>query len=936
MSMFTEFNGPGGRGGPTVSELTALIEAFNNLSTKLSQHVESSAGSTGSVVHGIRSYIEAVTNELTQTINSKANNNFVGLGTISKIDNREYNTILEAVNALNTHLEASFAKNTTLNNYVPKTSASTLANEANKLISNDEVKQMFSGYDLDNIVHKDEMDSAISDAFAGVGDTRFDTLVANVFKASQYLMGRLLAHRAVDFNVWSQFSAPFAGTGSSIDTETAGAYVLGCASSVWESGSGAPTVIGARHKAGRAYIKYVNSAPFDAIIDYVVSYTGEKFVGNIFVNIAKKAGTWNDLAFHLLHGTDGSGNKNVYLAMSSKDLTTTGGTAYSNVEFRAVGINFIPVGSEGYSSPSGLIENIASANVDAAAEALFSVNRLRTEELWTNKYYDGDGLLLFKVNKKTDTATDVTYKQMLIGDPTIDEITFIKRPGMIVTLETGEQLFEPFVTAEDISDVSLPIGAILRWAPVDEDGNLKDIPETYLACDGSEINNTDYPKLCELLGANELGIAKLPTEDHAIIKAKYLNIVDQTSQPDYDELISFSLLNKKLQQEQERATTAEHRLADDIYIESAAREAADDKLQEALTNEAYERNNVDTALQAALSAEEVVRESADTKLQDAIDAIKGGADESVTLATLASDIDINSDAIDEETAARTAAVTELESEISAIKGNAAEGTSLESLANDIATTNNDIKQELTDMRDEYNDAITTETERATAAENELSNRITDIVGDDGDGLTLTSLKTSVDAEVTARETADNELSDRITAESDTRNEQYRELNERVTVYEGRDDTLEQKITEETNRATAAEANLQQQITDNKTAADTKDIELEQKITEETTRATEAEADLQQQITDNKTAAEEADTTLQQNIDTVNQQVETNSTNIATNTAGIEANKTAIETEATTREEADTNLQTQLDEEKQSRTQSDIELNDRITQYHPGD
>ena len=59
MSTFTQWNGPQGASGPSAKDMLALVEAYNNLSTKLAAHIEAVAP-TDTAIHGIVSYVKDI------------------------------------------------------------------------------------------------------------------------------------------------------------------------------------------------------------------------------------------------------------------------------------------------------------------------------------------------------------------------------------------------------------------------------------------------------------------------------------------------------------------------------------------------------------------------------------------------------------------------------------------------------------------------------------------------------------------------------------------------------------------------------------------------------------------------------------------------------------------------------------------------------------
>ena len=142
--------------------------------------------------------------------------------------------------------------------------------------------------------------------------------------------------------------------------------------------------------------------------------------------------------------------------------------------------------------------------------------------------------------------------------------------------------------------------------------------------------------------------------------------------------------------------------------------------------------------------------------------------------------------------------------------------------------------------------------------------------------------------------------------------------------------IQKAISDEAAARTAADNELQTQITSNRAAIET-----------ETTNRANADNELQSQITSNKTAIE-TETTDRENADNeLQSQITSNKTAIETEAvareAGDTANKTAIENEVTNRENADNELQTQItsnktaiETETTNRANADNELQSQIT------
>ena len=805
MSTFTQWNGPQGASGPSAKDMLALVEAYNNLSTKLAAHIEAVAP-TDTAIHGIVSYVKDIKAQLEALIGTKATTE--ALDTVKTAADAAATKI--ALNEAVANIEeliAAKASNSALDEKADKTTAAALSNQITALITI-----------VDNL--KTDYESHIAHITDEVILLAFDCAI----KTATYIIGKIKAFKVIDFTKWAHFSAPFAGTGSLSDTSTNGAFIIGCLSLDWSDDVNAPAEEYA-HKAARAYVKYVNSNPFDAICDMVVTSTDEGYVGSLTVHLAKKAGTWKDLAFHLILGTNSKHTKCVYLAVSSKGLASTNAD-YSNTNFRACGENFIPVGEDGYITPSGMLEGITSAVIGTNANSITGVDNLRVNQLWSQNYFDGDGYSLLKVVSTIDPDDDTKYRQVFIGDANHDEITFIKRPSMIVETEEGKQVQAYFVTARDITNVTLPVGAIIRWAPVNDDGSLKNIPSGYLACDGSKVSNIDYPELCELLGYDEYGMSTLPDESHSIIKAVFFTIIDKVSQPDYDELVEFSMLNKKINKEIARAESAESGLSERITTNteniSANTSAIENEIARAQGVEETLADSIDANTEA-ITAETARAQNAERTLTDNLTAEQTRAEEAEQA---------NADAIAAETAraeeAEKANADAIAAEVT--RATTAEQQTISDIAAETARA--------TAAEDANAAAIAAETSRAIEAETTLNMRV------DHYEVMEDRLQANIDAEQTRAEEAEQTNANAITAEQ-TRAEEAEQANADA-------------IAAEQTRAEEAENKLQDNIAAEQTRAEEAEQTNANAITAEQTRAEEAEQANADAIAAEQTRAEEAE------------------------------------------------------------------------------
>ena len=891
MSTFTQWNGPQGAFGPSAKDITALIDAYNSMSSALQAHLAATAP-TDSAVHGIVNYVNSIKTELQALLGAKAEN--AALTAVKETANAAATkqALLDAVQNMEQLISA-------------KADTKALAAKADTALTSTMQKSIDTITEMLDKLQAD-WDKFVSHYTDEVISLAFSTII----KTTEYFIGKAHIHYVIDFTKWSHFTAPYAGTGTQDSSDTNGIFILGCLSMDWADDDNAPEKEQSA-KAARAYIKYVNTNPFDAIIDMSATKADGKFTGSLSVHISKKAGTWQNMKFHLVHGTDSKGNEAVYLGVSSSKLASAG-SDYSNVNFHVAGVNFLAPGQTDFVVPTGLLNGITDAAVGAGADSAITFDDVTANSFMSNNYQtlEAKNLLHIEVLKDPD-GIGKDYEQLFIGNKDLNDITFTTRPSMVVKDQEGNQHESYFVTSQDIKNCTIPVGTVFRWPFVDEiTGKLVKVPKGFMACNGSQFNALDYPELAELCGADEFGNATLPVEDHAIIKAYYFDMIDKSSTPDFEEIINFSTLNKKINKETNRATGAEKGLSIRIDNNAAAIEAetvrateAEVTLQQNITAEQTRATEAENTISASLAIE--VKRATDTE---------NNLTEEITA----------------ETDRATAQETLLKGEIDTVSSNTADNT-----ANIIA------EKERAETREaelqsaiEASDALTAaEQARAEAAENTLT-----------EGLAAeTDRATKAEAKIT--EDLATETSRAIEAETT--------LNERVDKYEVLESRLQGNINAEQARAEAAEATLQQNITAEeirateaeaieKARAEAAETEITGKVTAEETRATEAEATLQQNITAEQTRAEAAEktnadaitaeqvraeaaeTTLQQNIDT-----EVQSREAADNT--LQQN---INTEKARAETAEDKNAADIIKETSRATEAERALSDRITEIHP--
>lgn len=650
MSTFTEFNGPQqGMPGPTLSQLTALIEAYNKLSVQLQTHVEKSVSQVTDV-HNVKTYVDSVKDAITATYTAYINNIINGINDQisiinSALDNRVSTLTFEsAISTINSHIADL------------QTLCNTFAVEDDVQDKLDRITATVEAVRHDLTSFTQMFDTLEDDELGLDEDLRVDGKVT----------AQLNVLNKVDFTSWAEFQAPYAGTGG-LEAGTQGVYVLGCLSENWDDDPNAP--ISNKYKPARIYVKYFNSEPFDAIIDVAVVQRDNTFAGSLTAKVAKVSGTWKDMAFHIVHGTGTQGQDTVdkmYLCISAKGLAVSnenGTYSVTQATFKVAGENFCAVGQEGYVRPNGMLHNITTVKIGTEAASItaidkFSANSFAVYAESLNTLYDLAGNKIFDIQTlDVPEGTEVvTHRYMFIGNNNYDKVMFTTRPYLVTDDGQGNVQESKLITAKEAINVTVPIGGMIKWL-----GQTP--PEGYLLCDGSQVLASEYPELANVLGSTGLYVT-LPNETYAIIRANYGDLQDATEP--VEEFMSFDILNTRINEEttraqgaetqlstaieaeQTRAEAAEGAIADDLDAETARAEAA----EQAIATDVTALGTRTTATEQAITAETARAEAAEQDIEDKADSAQDTADTNTT-------------AIQNEIARATAAEQALNTRISA-------------------------------------------------------------------------------------------------------------------------------------------------------------------------------------------------------------------------------------------------------------------------------
>lgn len=308
MSTFTDWNGPQG-GGARAVDLIQLANAYTDLVAKLNQHMSDKTPDT-SDVHGIKTYVEAQLKTIKDLIPSTS-----AFITESNADSKYALKTAVPTDVVNEAALSAYVKTTDLNKAL-----------ADYLKTND-LKEQQLIKDIQTDI------TAIETVLSA------DPFSMPVLKATKYVEGIMHAVEQVMFTD-KQVSAYVGGADSAGNY-----YLLGML----------------LDKAGTAYIKYVNTDPFSATVNFAYTPDDKGALSVVCDN-----SVWDALKFKIVAGTDATGEKHAYLAVQAPDWVV------DQIVFECAGINFCPIGSEDWVAPNGNCHDV----IDCFAYTGFSTSQL--------------------------------------------------------------------------------------------------------------------------------------------------------------------------------------------------------------------------------------------------------------------------------------------------------------------------------------------------------------------------------------------------------------------------------------------------------------------------------------------------------------------------------------------------------------------------------
>lgn len=354
MSTFTPSNGPcesssGFGGGASSATVLQLIEKYEAVLRRLSadeasiDSISTAIGNVADLDHEIdeQTLVSALNYLLDKFTDYVSNTRFAD--EVGSLDNLESEfTTKQVVAALN-YLLGKFADYAAASDITDRTGdTSSLETTAKNLTGAvNELLAKFADYVTVDTFTTDIGDTSALGTTSKVVVEAVNELLATLSDLDTKV-NSLSINQFINFNRMTVFNAQYSGITTALDSN--GIYIIGMLADDYYGSAPASNI----PRPGRLFLKYVNSKPFNAIID--VTCDGEN-PGNILVQYAKDANNQlTNLAFHLIHSTDGNGVTHTYVGVSCDEFGAINPTE-GQMSFRASGINVLVPGQTGFMWP---------------------------------------------------------------------------------------------------------------------------------------------------------------------------------------------------------------------------------------------------------------------------------------------------------------------------------------------------------------------------------------------------------------------------------------------------------------------------------------------------------------------------------------------------------------------------------------------------------
>jgi hypothetical protein len=407
MSAFTDWNGPGCGGASlpqlrTLEEILAKVTALGTdvgtLKTDLSNHASYSTPQTHAGIATLIAGAQAAAVTLAQ--------NYVDNYTTVPTPNSLYGRVLTAANTYTDGKVTAIGVTTTglrtdLDALRDSSTGQAAVERTRALAAEAALKALIDALNtlVDTVtLHVDYIDSHTPS---------LSTIeIRKNLKALDVLIGKLQLAIILDFTKWAHF-----GSYTVQATNGDKVCILGTLSKEYIDQN--PAIVDDKqlHKPARAYIKYTNTMPWNAIVDMsgtIAQVSGVlQYTGSINALTAKTSNR-DDIKYGLYHGSTTAGVEYIYLGVVVQESQNMG-TYLSGLDFYVVGENFKPLIDSYVYLPNGSVVEITSSTAKGTGGVGFNDVTV-SGTIYTDNYYDIAGNQVLVTNEFNNTLS--------LGDPT--------------------------------------------------------------------------------------------------------------------------------------------------------------------------------------------------------------------------------------------------------------------------------------------------------------------------------------------------------------------------------------------------------------------------------------------------------------------------------------------------------------------------------------
>jgi hypothetical protein len=497
MSAFSDWNGPGccgnGNSLPQVQTLEQLISRIGDLTayiTQLRNAFELHAADNAGAVHAIIQHANTAANAVKLAIDAVIGTPWSG--TIK--DN------MDAVNARALTIEQSVGATFTPVNSVQTAIANIWAGLGSAYNNVNTVAMAIAALQARDIGLASDIAVVAADLQSYINLLQSDTATLNVSinTIRDIRTGKIRLDTLIDYNKWSLSALPI----RPITNEVGGnaVVILGYLSPEWFADFANQPKPEQHRKSARAWLKFANTRPWNAIVDMTVNFplNGTNINGSLTALASKTTNRqeygnpnkYPPLRFGLYKGTSrDSGKILIYLGVIVEE---TYGFTYDSsfagtgpIQCYVAGINFIAMGDAMLDNPNGGVSKIAE--VDVTKDGQFSVTNLNAQTINVNQLVTGDGdniwnvvdgelflgnlndhLELLSKDRPTVQHSDLSEHEIAYLTDLSQSIFWQRAVDVIV--EDSTQLNTTMVTTDGA-------GAIETWDPA----SVNNVPGMYLS-----------------------------------------------------------------------------------------------------------------------------------------------------------------------------------------------------------------------------------------------------------------------------------------------------------------------------------------------------------------------------------------------------------------------------------------------------------------------